>query len=76
VATRTWQNAFDAIIETKTGPTKDRWQRAAKEKAFDLIRNQVIIETQAESLLACLEAGTVSTKVHLRKAHNFCLGMN
>ena len=76
VTTRTWQNAFDAVIETKTGPTRDRWERAKKEKPFDLIRNLVIIETQAESLLACLKAGTVSTNVHLRKLHNFCLGMN
>src|SRR5438874_13207516 len=42
VATRTWRNALDAIIDTKTGPTKDRWQRAAKDKALDSIRDQVI----------------------------------
>ena len=76
VSTRTWQNALDANIETKSGSTKDRWQRAAKDKAFDLIRNRVILETQAEHLLACLKAGTVSTNVHLRKLHNFCLAMN
>lgn len=76
VSTRTWQNAMDAIIDTKTGSTKDRWQRAAKEKALDLIRNQVIVETKAENMLACLKAGTVSTNVHLRKLHNFCISMN
>ena len=76
VSTRTWQNALDAIIESKTGSTKDRWQRAAKEKAMDLIRDRVIIETQGQQLLACLKAGTVSTNVHLRKLHNFCLAMN
>src|SRR5215470_9813052 len=59
VATRTWQNALDTIIESKSGSTKDRWQRAAKEKALDFIRRRVIIETQAEELLACLKAGTV-----------------
>ena len=37
VSTRTWQNALDANIETKSGSTKDRWQRAAKDKAFDLM---------------------------------------
>ena len=31
VATRTWQNALDAIIESKSGSTRDRWQRAAKQ---------------------------------------------
>ena len=76
VSTRTWQNALDANIETKSGSTKDRWQRAEKDKAFDLIRNRVILETQAEHLLACLKAGTVSANVHLRKLHNFCLDMN
>ena len=29
VSTRTWQNALDAIVESKTGSTKDRWRRAA-----------------------------------------------
>ena len=76
VSTRTWQNAMDAIIDTKTGSTKERWQRAAKETALDLIRNQVIVETKAENMLACLKAGTVSTNVHLRKLHNFCISMN
>jgi hypothetical protein len=75
VSTRTWQNALDAIVESKIGSTKDRWRRAAKETALDLIRGRVIIETQAEQLLACLKAGTVSTNVHLRKLHNFCLAM-
>ena len=76
VSTRTWQNALDAIVESKTGSTQDRWRRAAKETGLDLIRDRVIIETQAEQLLACLKAGTVSTNVHLRKLHNFCLAMN
>ena len=76
VSTRTWQSALDAIVETKTGSTKDRWRRAAKETALDGIRDRVIIETQAEQLLGCLKSGTVSTNVHLRKLHNFCLSMN
>lgn len=76
IATRKWQNAFDAIIDTKQGETRARWQRAAKEKAFDLIRKRVIVETPAELLLEVLKAGTVSTNVHLRKLHNFCLDMN
>ncbi|MCI0350674.1 MAG: tyrosine-type recombinase/integrase, partial [Acidobacteriales bacterium] len=69
-------DALNAIIETKNGSTKDRWVRAAKEKALDAIRPRIILETQAEQLFACLKAGTVSTNVHLRKLHNFCLAMN
>src|SRR2546425_577357 len=30
----------------------------------------------AENLLQALKEGTVSTNVHLRKLHNFCLAMN
>ncbi|HWW01303.1 MAG TPA: hypothetical protein VNZ64_16520 [Candidatus Acidoferrum sp.] len=76
VSNRTWQNALDALIDLRSGPTKERRQRAAKEKAFDLIRDRVIIETTAEHLFACLKAGTVSTNVHLRELHNYCISMN
>ena len=76
VATRTWQAALDALVETKHGPTQERWLRAAKDKALDGLRHKTIIETQAENLLQALKAGTVSTNVHLRKLHNFCLAMN
>jgi integrase len=76
ITTRTWQDALRAIIDTKHGSTKERWQRAAKEKPLDLIRRKIIVETQAEHLLAVLKSGTVSTNVHLRKLHNFCLDMN
>src|SRR6266404_5433027 len=76
VATRTWQAALNALVETKQGPTRDRWLTAAKDKALNLIQDRVIIETQAEHLLQAIKAGTVSTNVHLRKLHNFCLAMN
>src|SRR5258707_11183012 len=76
VATRTWHEALNALVETKHGPTKERWVRAAKDKALNDIRHKTIIETQAENLLQAIKAGTVSTNVHLRKLHNFCLAMN
>jgi integrase len=76
VSTRTWQDAFNAIIENKTGSTKDRWQRGARQKAFELIHRLIIAETQAEHLFTCLKAGTVSTNVLLRELHNFCISMN
>ena len=75
ISTRTWQDAFNAIIEYKQNTTKERWQRGARQKAFDLIRRLVIIETQAEQLLACMKAGTVSTNILLRELHNYCLAM-
>jgi integrase len=75
VNTRTWQHALDAIIEMKHGPTQTRWITAAKDRHFDLIRHRFIIETNAESFLAILRDGTVSTNVYLRKLHNYCLDM-
>jgi integrase len=50
--------------------------RAAKDKALGGIREKIIIETQAEALFEAIQVGTVSTNVHLRKLHNFCLAMN
>jgi hypothetical protein len=76
IATRTWQDALNVIIESKLGSTQRRWRCAAKEKALDGIRHRVIMETKAEHVLACLKAGTVSTNVHLRMLQNFCLSMN
>jgi hypothetical protein len=76
VSVRTWQNVLDEIIGIKTGPTQARWKSAAKDKAFDLIRDRILIETQAEHFLAVLRAGTVSTNAFLRKVHNFALDMN
>jgi len=28
---RTWKQVFEAIIDCKTGPTKFRWERTAKD---------------------------------------------
>lgn len=76
VSVRTWQHVLDEIIGLKTGPTQARWKSAAKDKAFDLIRHRVLIETQAEHLLAVLRAGTVSTNAFLRKIHNFAVDVS
>jgi hypothetical protein len=76
VSIRTWQHVLEAIIEIKSGPTQARRKSAAKDKAFNLIRDRVLIETQAEHLLEVLRTGTVSTNAFLRKVHNFALDMN
>ena len=46
-ANRTWQEALEAIIETKHGSTQKRWQRAAKDTALDPIRKKRLLETVA-----------------------------
>lgn len=76
VTTRTWRLALQAIIDTKQGSNKERWERAAKDKAFDPIQDRVIVETRSDHLLDVLKRGTVSTNVFLRKLHNFCVDMN
>ncbi len=75
VSKRTWQVPMEELARTKRGATKERWQRAIKDEAFDLIRNLPILETQAEHFLKVLNIGTVSTNVFLRRAHNFALDM-
>jgi integrase len=76
LSARTWQHVMDQIIATKTGSTRERWEHAREDQAFDSIRNRKIIETTAEHFLAVLKAGSVSTNVYLRRAHNYALGMN
>lgn len=76
VGKRTWQDAMHEVVATKSDANKTRWEGAMRDKAFDLIRSKVIVETRAEHLLAVLRTGTVSTNVFLRKLVNFCLDMN
>ena len=76
IAQRTWQQALDALTASKHGANQERWRRAGRDNAFDLIRHRVIIETQGEILLKVLQQGTVSTNIYLRRLHNFCLDMN
>ena len=75
ITRRTWREVFDAVVKTKHGNTKIRYERAAKDKAFDVIRSAVVIETQAETLLDVMAKGTVCTNVYLRRWHNFALDM-
>ncbi len=67
---------MDELTKTKTENTLARHIVAMKDKAFDLIRNHPIIETQSAHFLKVLETGTVSTNVYLRRIHNFALDMN
>jgi hypothetical protein len=71
--TRTWQNVFDGIIETKSGPTQVRWMTAKKDRAFDALRHKPLFETVPEDFDSALKRGTVSTNVYLRRAHNLAL---
>jgi integrase len=76
ITTRTWKDALDAITATKNGPTRDRWETAAKDKALRPLLPEVIIETKAETILSVIQQGKVSTNVYLRRLHNFCVDLN
>jgi integrase len=76
LSARTWQHVMDQITTTRTGSTRERWEFAREDKAFDSIRHRKLIETTAEQFLAVLKQGSVSTNVYLRRAHNYALGMN
>jgi integrase len=76
ISGRTWQHVMNEIVKTKTGSTQLRWSRAIKDKAFNLIRDLPILETQSQHFLRVLETGTVATNVYLRRLHNFALDMN
>jgi len=76
ITTRTWQQAIEALINTKYDANRIRWQRVLKDPALAPLWSRVIIETTGESLLKILNVGTVSTNVFLRRLHNFCVDMN
>ncbi|HEY0255945.1 MAG TPA: hypothetical protein VGC39_00770 [Candidatus Methylacidiphilales bacterium] len=73
---RTWTTVMDHVGNAKQGPTKLRWERACKDRAFDLIRNLKLTETRAEEFWKVLKTGTVSTNTFLRRLHNFAVDMN
>ena len=75
ISKRTWQASMDEMAKTKTGVTLKRHHVAMQDKAFDLIRDVAILETQAGQLMKVLGAGCVSTNIFLRRLHNFSLDM-
>ena len=76
ITTRTWQNALDALSNTKQGANQRRWQTVARDKALAPLLPRIIIETKGELLLRALQMGGVSTNVFLRRLHNFCVDMS
>jgi integrase len=75
INSRTWAQAMQELVLTKSGANRERWERAIKDQAFDLLRDSIVVETRAETVLAVLRRGTISTNVFLRRLHNFCVDM-
>ncbi len=76
ISTRPWSLVMDEMAMLRKGPTLDRWTRAMKDPAFDVIRRLPLLETRPEHFLRVLEKGKVSTNVFLRRLHNFALDMS
>ena len=76
ITTRTWQQAIEALINTKHDANRMRWQRVLKDPALTPLWSRVVIETPGELLLKIRQVGTISTNVFLRRLHNFCVDMN
>lgn len=76
IGTRPWASAMTEMIKTRQGNnTRQRYERAFKDKALDSIRSLPILQTRPEHFMRVLEAGTVSTNDNLRRLHNFALAM-
>jgi hypothetical protein len=76
LATRTWQEVMENIVENKTDETRRRWDVAIKDENFNRIRNLKVAETRPEHFDRVLADGKVSTNVYLRRIHNHALGMD
>ena len=57
IGKRTWQVVMDEMAKTKRGPTLHRHESAMRDKAFDLIRTQPLLETQPIHFMRVLEHG-------------------
>ncbi len=76
LVTRTWQEVMDRIVSLKNTSTRDRWERAVKDCAFDSIRKLKVVETCDRDFFRVLDTHKTSSNVYLRRIHNFALGMD
>lgn len=72
---RTWSDVMAEIARRAKPKTQARYERAVRERAFDLIRKRKLIETTAEDFLTVLWTGTKSTNHFLRRLHNLAHGL-
>lgn len=78
IAGRTWQMVMDALLkahEKSPASTRERSERAHKEKPLDGLRALPLLQTRREHLLAAMAEGTVSTTKFLRRLHSFALAL-
>ena len=72
---RTWHDVMSEILARTKPKSKERYERAVREGAFDPLRARTLIETTSEDFLTVLRNGTKSTNHFLRRLHNLALGL-
>lgn len=75
--TRTWQDVMNYLLQSKEGTsekTRERYESAVKDPAFNPIRNLPLIHTTAETLYKVLkDSGKPCTNMFLHRFHSFAL---
>jgi hypothetical protein len=72
---RTWSQVMEQFKSNGKASTQIRSERAFDSKAFDLLRNKLLIETNSEDFLAVLRPGQASVNHYLRRLHNLAIGL-
>jgi hypothetical protein len=72
---RTWRDVMDEALRRSRPQSRERYERAVNQAAFDSIRDRRLIETTAEDFLLVLRVGGNSTNHFLRRLHNLALGL-
>jgi integrase len=72
---RAWSDVMAEIVLRAKPKSKERYERAVQERAFDTLRSRKLIETTSEDFLNALRNGTKSTNHFLRRVHNLALGL-
>jgi len=75
IAKRTWNHVMQTMVQQRLGENRQRWERAIRDGAFEIIRGLLLLETRPEHFLRTLQVGSVCTNVYLRRIHNFALDM-
>jgi len=72
---RTWQTVMDEIQTHGKEPTRIRYVRGMKSRAFDGLRHKKLLETTAEDFLAIVKNKQMSVGHYLRRLHNLALNL-
>jgi len=75
LTSRTWTTVMEALVSHGGQNTRERYERAVRDSAFDRIRSKPIVETTSDDFLAVLRDGTGTTNHFLRRLHNLASGL-